>query len=184
MTVSLLDMRVRPPRPRQAPANPPTHLPSVGKPGPDPKDRPAESRPQPVVTVEAATCWGARFVIRQPTQDSGPQPTGQQPERQRRRGAGALTVTFHALVDEPVQQGPAVVAERGAGVRVDLELVFAPGVLRPRARQKGPGSGGRVRPHAVGPQLRAQTRCLMNGGRRTQAAGRSPPARGACEPPT
>ena len=41
----------------------------------------------------------------------------------------ALTVTFHPLVDEAVQQRAAVVAEGGAAVRVDLELVLASGVL-------------------------------------------------------
>ena len=49
-----------------------------------------------------------------------------------RRGEGrraGLTVTFHALVDEAVEQRAAVVAERGAAVRVDLKLVLASGVL-------------------------------------------------------
>lgn len=50
--------------------------------------------------------------------------------------ANVLTVTFHALVDESVQQRPAVVAERGAGVSVDLKLMLAPGVLRPREADK------------------------------------------------
>lgn len=40
-----------------------------------------------------------------------------------------LTVTFHPLVNEPVEQRPAVVTEGGAGVRVDFKLVFAPGIL-------------------------------------------------------
>lgn len=41
-----------------------------------------------------------------------------------------LTVTFHPLVDESVQQGPAVIAEGGAAIGVDLELVLAPRVLQ------------------------------------------------------
>lgn len=41
----------------------------------------------------------------------------------------SLTVTFHPLVNEPVQQRPAVVTEGGAGVRVDFKFVFAPGIL-------------------------------------------------------
>lgn len=49
---------------------------------------------------------------------------------QGQRGTPILTVTFHALVDEAVQQGSTVVAEGGAAVRVDLKLVLAPGVLR------------------------------------------------------
>lgn len=40
-----------------------------------------------------------------------------------------LTVTLHALVDEAVQQGATVVAEGGAPVGVDLELVLCSGVL-------------------------------------------------------
>lgn len=40
------------------------------------------------------------------------------------------TVTSHALVYEAVQQRAAVVAERRAGVGVDLELVFRPRVLK------------------------------------------------------
>lgn len=40
-----------------------------------------------------------------------------------------LTVTFHPLVNKPVQQRPAVVTEGGAGVRVDFKFVFAPGIL-------------------------------------------------------
>lgn len=40
------------------------------------------------------------------------------------------TVTFHALVYQPVEQGAAVVAESRAGVRVDLELVFTPRILQ------------------------------------------------------
>lgn len=41
----------------------------------------------------------------------------------------SLTVTFHALVDEPVEQGAAVVTEGGAGVGVDFKFVLAPGIL-------------------------------------------------------
>ena len=41
----------------------------------------------------------------------------------------SLTVTFHPLVNKPVQQRPAVVTEGGAGVRVDFKFVFAPGIL-------------------------------------------------------
>lgn len=33
-------------------------------------------------------------------------------------------------MDKSIQQGPAVVAEGGASIRVDLKLVLAPGVLR------------------------------------------------------
>lgn len=41
----------------------------------------------------------------------------------------SLTVTLHPLVNEPIQQRPAVVTEGGAGVRVDFKFVFAPGIL-------------------------------------------------------
>lgn len=51
-------------------------------------------------------------------------------------GDQVLTVTFHPLVDESIQQRSTVVTEGGAGVRVDLKLVFAPGVLRPRETDK------------------------------------------------
>lgn len=40
------------------------------------------------------------------------------------------TVTFHALVYQPVQEGAAVVAEGGAGVSVDLKLVFTTRILQ------------------------------------------------------
>lgn len=40
-----------------------------------------------------------------------------------------LTVTFHPLVDETIQQRTTVVTEGGTAVCVDLKLVFAPGVL-------------------------------------------------------
>lgn len=46
------------------------------------------------------------------------------------------TVTFHALVYQPVEQGAAVVAESRAGVRVDLELVFAPRILQGESRHR------------------------------------------------
>lgn len=42
-------------------------------------------------------------------------------------------------MDESIQQGPTVVTKRGAGVRVDLELVFAPGVLRSKETNKETG---------------------------------------------
>ena len=41
-----------------------------------------------------------------------------------------LTVALVALVDDPVEEGAAVVAERGAGVGVHLELVPRPAVLK------------------------------------------------------
>lgn len=40
------------------------------------------------------------------------------------------TVTFHALVYQPVEEGAAVVAEGGAGVRVDFKLVFTTRILQ------------------------------------------------------
>lgn len=40
------------------------------------------------------------------------------------------TVTFHALVYQPVEQGAAVVTESRAGVRVDLKLVFTSRILQ------------------------------------------------------
>lgn len=43
--------------------------------------------------------------------------------------APLLTVTFHPLVDEAIQQRATVVAEGGAGVCVDFKLVFASGIL-------------------------------------------------------
>ena len=39
--------------------------------------------------------------------------------------AAVLTWALQALVEQPVQEGPAVVAEGGGGVGVDLELVPA-----------------------------------------------------------
>ncbi|KAK2097717.1 hypothetical protein P7K49_023168 [Saguinus oedipus] len=53
-----------------------------------------------------------------------------------------LTVTFHPLVDESIQQRPTMVTKRGAGVRVDLKLVFAPGVLEPKETTEGAGVSG------------------------------------------
>ncbi len=41
----------------------------------------------------------------------------------------SLTVAFHPLVDEAVQQRSTVVAEGGTAVAVDLELVLASGIL-------------------------------------------------------
>lgn len=43
------------------------------------------------------------------------------------------TVTFHALVYQPVEEGATVVTEGGAGVGVDLKLVFTTWILQ---RQK------------------------------------------------
>lgn len=39
------------------------------------------------------------------------------------------TVAFHALVNQPVQEGATVVTEGGAGVSVDLKLVFTTRIL-------------------------------------------------------
>lgn len=47
-----------------------------------------------------------------------------------------LTVAFHPLVEETVQQRSTVVTEGRAGVGVDLKLVLAPGVLRPREPER------------------------------------------------
>ena len=47
-----------------------------------------------------------------------------------------LTVAFETLVDEPVEQRAAVVAEGGARVRVDSELVFHLDVLRGRGEKR------------------------------------------------
>lgn len=41
----------------------------------------------------------------------------------------SLTVTFHPLVQEPVEQRPTMVTEGGAPIGVDLELVLASGIL-------------------------------------------------------
>ena len=55
------------------------------------------------------------------------------------------TVTSHALVQQPVEQGATVVTEGGAGIGVDLKLVLGPRVLREprRDRQEEPRSGVR-----------------------------------------
>lgn len=45
------------------------------------------------------------------------------------------TVTFHALVYQPVEQGAAVVTESRAGVRVDLKLVFTSRILQTRGEK-------------------------------------------------
>lgn len=88
-----------------------------------------------------------------PTQESGeysadmdPKPLRQKPPLWHRPmgarslGDQVLTVTLHPLVDETIQQRSTVVTEGRAGVGVDLKLVLAPGVLRPRQtdRQKRP----------------------------------------------
>lgn len=76
--------------------------------------------------------------------DLDPKPLGWKPflwpfpMGRRSPGDQILTVTFHALVDESIQQRSAVVTKGGAGVGVDLKLVFAPGVLRPRETDKRP----------------------------------------------
>lgn len=46
------------------------------------------------------------------------------------------TVTFHALVYQPVEEGATVVTEGRAGVSVDLKLVFTSRILQ---RQKNRG---------------------------------------------
>lgn len=50
-------------------------------------------------------------------------------------GRFLLTVTFHPLVDEAVQQRSAVVAEGGTAVGVDLELVLASGILQKSGKE-------------------------------------------------
>ncbi len=45
-----------------------------------------------------------------------------------------LTLTLEPLVDEPVEEGAAMVAEGGAGVRVYAEPVLRAVVLQIRAR--------------------------------------------------
>lgn len=52
------------------------------------------------------------------------------PEGKESRRRTSLTVTFHPLVQEPVEQRPAMVTEGGAAIGVDLELVLAPGILQ------------------------------------------------------
>lgn len=51
-------------------------------------------------------------------------------------GRFLLTVTFHPLVDEAVQQRSAVVAEGGTAVGVDLELVLASGILQKSGKER------------------------------------------------
>lgn len=64
------------------------------------------------------------------TPDSIPTALSQGPQkRQVLAGAEILTGAFHALVHQPVQEGAAVVAEGGAAVAVQAELVLVPGVL-------------------------------------------------------
>jgi hypothetical protein len=41
-----------------------------------------------------------------------------------------LTGTFHALMHQSIEEGATVVAERGAAVAVQPELVLVPGILR------------------------------------------------------
>ncbi len=48
----------------------------------------------------------------------------------------SLTVAFHPLVDEAVQQRSAVVAEGGTAVAVDLELVLASGILQKSGKER------------------------------------------------
>lgn len=47
-----------------------------------------------------------------------------------------LTGTFHALVDESVEQRTTVVTEGWAGVGVDLELVLCSWVLKRKSEEK------------------------------------------------
>lgn len=47
-----------------------------------------------------------------------------------------LTVAFHPLVDESIEEGATVVAERGTAVRVDLKLVLASGVLETHTQRQ------------------------------------------------
>lgn len=48
----------------------------------------------------------------------------------------SLTVAFHPLVYEAVQQRSAVVAEGGTAVAVDLELMLAPGILQKSEKER------------------------------------------------
>lgn len=41
-----------------------------------------------------------------------------------------LTIAFHALVDQAIEQRAAVIAERWAGVGVSLEAMLVPGILK------------------------------------------------------
>ncbi len=56
--------------------------------------------------------------------------------RRRRRWCRQFTVALESLVDDAVEERAAVVAEGGAAVGVDLELVPRPAVLRFRKRKK------------------------------------------------
>jgi len=47
-----------------------------------------------------------------------------------------LTVTFHPLVDEAVQQRSAMVAEGGTAVAVNLKLVLASGILQKHEKER------------------------------------------------
>lgn len=49
----------------------------------------------------------------------------------------SLTVTFHPLVQEPIEQRPTMVTERGAPIGVDLELVLASGILQGKTQTPG-----------------------------------------------
>lgn len=75
--------------------------------------------------------WENVLPTRAPTPEEAALPAASACRRGCLRGQ-VLTVTFHPLVDESVQQGPTVVTKRGAGVGVDLKLVLAPGILRSR----------------------------------------------------
>ncbi len=56
--------------------------------------------------------------------------------RRRRRWCRQFTVALESLVDDAVEERATVVAEGGAAVGVDLELVPRPAVLRFRKRKK------------------------------------------------
>lgn len=71
-----------------------------------------------------------------PPPGEAPPPLALPPLLQLQPPVTALTVTFHPLVNEPVQQRPAVVTEGGAGIRVDFKLVFAPGILGGKQKKK------------------------------------------------
>lgn len=71
-----------------------------------------------------------------PPPGEAPPPLALPPVLQLQPPVTALTVTFHPLVNEPVQQRPAVVTEGGAGIRVDFKLVFAPGILGGKQKKK------------------------------------------------
>ena len=83
----------------------------------------------------------------------GPPRGPQQPKDQRRMDCQGcdgpqtpvLTVTFHALVDEAVEQRATVVAEGGAPVGVDLKLVLGPRVLQNTGHNRDQQSSFSVR---------------------------------------